>query len=135
MCRSLKAVLERQDARTGRISFIDISDPYYDPLANMGIEYDEAMETIHAIQQDGQVLQGTDALRLLFGTVGLGWAVDLMEVPLLNKLVDLLYEFLSANRISLGNALDGIIAAKRIDMSKQGVETCGDVDEECAIEW
>jgi hypothetical protein len=54
----------------------------------MGIEYDEAMETIHAIQQDGQVLQGTDALRLLFGTVGLGWAVDLMEIPLLNKLVD-----------------------------------------------
>lgn len=30
---------------------------------------------------------------------------------------------------------DGIIAAKRIDMSKKGVETCGDVDEECAIEW
>lgn len=24
---------------------------------------------------------------------------------------------------------DGIIAAKRIDMSKKGVETCGDVDE------
>lgn len=27
-----------------------------------------------------------------------------------------LYEFLSANRISLGNALDGIIAAKRVNM-------------------
>lgn len=24
---------------------------------------------------------------------------------------------------------DGIIAAKRIDLSKKGVETCGDVDE------
>lgn len=30
---SLKAVLERQDNRQGKISFIDISDPYYDPLA------------------------------------------------------------------------------------------------------
>lgn len=30
---SLKAVLERQDNRKGLISFIDISDPYYDPLA------------------------------------------------------------------------------------------------------
>jgi hypothetical protein len=29
---------------------------------------------------------------------------------------------------------DGIIAAKRIDLSKKGVETCGDVDEECTIE-
>lgn len=33
MCRSLKAVLERQDNRQGLISFIDISDLYYDPLA------------------------------------------------------------------------------------------------------
>lgn len=135
MCRSLKAVLSRQDNRQGLISFIDISDPYYDPLANMGIEYDEAMETIHVIKRDGSVVQGTAALELLFGTVGLGWAVNLMELPIVSKLVDLLYEFLSANRISLGNALDGIIAAKRIDMSKKGVDTCGDVDEECAIEW
>ena len=36
-------------------------------------------------------------------------------------------QFLSANRLSLGGALDGIIAAKRMDMSKKGVETCGDV--------
>lgn len=52
-----------------------------------------------------QVFQGTAALELLFGTVGLGWAVNLMELPIISKLVDLLYEFLSANRISLGNAL------------------------------
>jgi predicted DCC family thiol-disulfide oxidoreductase YuxK len=51
------------------------------------------------------VLQGTAALEKLFSTVGLGWAVNLMELPIISKLVDLLYEFLSANRISLGNAL------------------------------
>jgi hypothetical protein len=51
------------------------------------------------------VVQGTLALETLFGTVGLGWAVNLMELPIISKLVDLLYEFLSANRISLGNAL------------------------------
>lgn len=44
-------------------------------------------------------------------------------------------QFLSANRLSLGGALDGIIAAKRMDMSKKGVETCGDIDEGCAVEW
>jgi hypothetical protein len=52
-----------------------------------------------------QVVQGTLALETLFSTVGLGWAVNLMELPIISKLVDLLYEFLSANRISLGNAL------------------------------
>jgi hypothetical protein len=49
--------------------------------------------------------------------------------------VDLLYQFLSANRLSLGGALDGIIAAKRMDMSKSGVQTCADVDEQCTAEW
>ena len=28
-----------------------------------------------------------------------------------------------------------IIATKRIEQSKKGVETCGDVDEACAVEW
>jgi hypothetical protein len=76
------------------------------------------------------VLLGTDALRALFDTVGLGWAVRLSEVPLFAKLLEVVYDFLSANRIVLGGALDGLIAAKRMDMSKKGVETCGDVDEE-----
>lgn len=97
MCNSLKKVLERQDNRRGQLAFVDISDPYYDPMQNMvrargglawldlvrawrggvwcarpararhiaatpppllphqGIEYDEAMETIHAIKTDGTV--------------------------------------------------------------------------------
>lgn len=50
-------------------------------------------------------MQGTAALETLFSTVGLGWAVNLMELPIVSKLVDVLYEFLSANRISLGNAM------------------------------
>ncbi len=82
-----------------------------------------------------QVLYGTDALRAMFKEVGLGWAADLSEWPLLAKIVDIIYNFLSANRISLGGALDAIIAAKRIEMSKEGVEACGDLDEECVVEW
>ena len=50
---------------------------------------------------------GTPALLVLFDTVGLGWAVKLSENPLVAKLVDLVYEFLSHNRISLGNTFDG----------------------------
>ena len=81
------------------------------------------------------MLLGTDALRALFDTVGLGWAVRLSEIPLFAKIMDVVYDFLSANRLSLGAAFDGVIAAKRIDLSKKGVETCGDVDEECSVDW
>jgi hypothetical protein len=52
-------------------------------------------------------------------------------VPCLFRLVDILYDFLSANRISLGGALDGIIAAKRMEMSKEGKETCSG---ECSLQ-
>mmetsp|Transcript_21371 Transcript_21371/g.46741 ORF Transcript_21371/g.46741 Transcript_21371/m.46741 type:complete len:400 (+) Transcript_21371:151-1350(+) len=135
MCQSLMAVLKRQDNSRGLIKFVNIADPNYAPKKHMGITYEEAMDTIHAIQVDGTVLMGTDALKALFDTVGLGWATKLSDLPGLNKVVDATYNFLSANRISLGGAMDAIIAAKRVDMSKQGVQTCSDVDEECVVEW
>ncbi|KAI8474569.1 MAG: hypothetical protein J3K34DRAFT_407422, partial [Monoraphidium minutum] len=134
MCLTLKGVLERQD-KDKKIRFVDISDLDYDPMANMGVEFEDAMDTIHAIRPDGRVLQGTDALRGLFGEVGLGWVVGLMESPLMAKIVDFVYEFLSKNRIKIGGAMDAIIAAKRVSMSKAGVEVCGDVDGGCEIEW
>lgn len=135
MCSSLMNVLKRQDNGRNLIKFVNIAEPDYKPKSHMGISYEEAMETIHAIQPDGTVLQGTTALEQLFETVGLGWATRIMELPIINKIVDLLYQFLSANRLSLGGALDGIIAAKRMDMSKSGIQTCGDVDEQCTAEW
>ncbi|KAI8471497.1 MAG: hypothetical protein J3K34DRAFT_376486 [Monoraphidium minutum] len=134
MCTTLKGVLERQD-KAGAIRFVDISDVDYDPMANMGVEFEDAMTTIHAVLPDGRVLQGTDALRGLFGEVGLGWVVGLMESPVLAKLVDVIYEFLSKNRIKIGGAMDALIAARRVSMAKAGVETCGDVDGGCEVDW
>ena len=93
------------------------------------------MDTIHAIRPDGRVLQGTEALRALFGEVRLGWVVTLMESPLLAKIVDLLYDFLSKNRIQISGAMDALVAARRVNMAKAGVEVCGDVDGGCEIEW
>eukprot|EP00199_Chlamydomonas_sp_CCMP681_P001981 CAMPEP_0119107482 /NCGR_PEP_ID=MMETSP1180-20130426/10462_1 /TAXON_ID=3052 ORGANISM="Chlamydomonas cf sp, Strain CCMP681" /NCGR_SAMPLE_ID=MMETSP1180 /ASSEMBLY_ACC=CAM_ASM_000741 /LENGTH=348 /DNA_ID=CAMNT_0007092977 /DNA_START=181 /DNA_END=1224 /DNA_ORIENTATION=- len=135
MCMSLKTVLKRQDRERGLIKFVNIAEDTYNPSKNMGITYEEAMETIHVIRPDGEVIYGTDALRAMFKEVGLSWAADLSAWPFVSKLVDLIYHFLSSNRISLGGAFDAIIAAKRVEMSKKGVESCGDLDEECSVEW
>lgn len=105
------------------------------PLNAQGISYDEAMETIHAIRPDGTVAQGTNAIKEMYAAVGLGWLIWLMELPIATKLVDLIYEYLSKNRISLGNSMDMLLAGKKLDMSKQGVTTCADVDEACEVEW
>jgi hypothetical protein len=44
-----------QDNGKGRIKFVNIAADDYNPSKNMGIEYEEAMETIHAILPDGSV--------------------------------------------------------------------------------
>jgi hypothetical protein len=82
-----------------------------------------------------QVLIGTDALKALFSEVGLGWATKLADIPLVAWLVDALYNFLSERRVSFGGLFDGVIAAKRMEMVKEGKETCGDMDDECVVEW
>ena len=48
-------VLKRQDNNRNLVKFVNIADPDYKPKSHMGITYAEAMETIHAIQPDGQV--------------------------------------------------------------------------------
>lgn len=42
------------------------------------------METIHAIARDGHVYTGTEALKELYDTVGLGWAARLGNLPVLS---------------------------------------------------
>lgn len=44
-----------------------------------------------AIYPDGHVIQGTEALKALFTTVGLGWAVYISDLPIITYLVDALY--------------------------------------------
>jgi len=55
MCQSLKTLLERQDRGRGAVCFVNIADPSYDPLRHMGVTYEEAMDTIHAIRSSGEV--------------------------------------------------------------------------------
>ncbi|GFR48728.1 hypothetical protein Agub_g10685 [Astrephomene gubernaculifera] len=135
ICSSMKELLERQDKGVGRIIFMDVSSPKYRPSKNMGISQDEAMTTIHAIRPDGSVLMGTDAIRAMYTVVGLGWLAFLMELPLFTSAVDALYDFISRNRISLGGAMDTLLAGKKLQMSKAGITTCSDVDEECSVDW
>lgn len=70
MCRTLRNVLSRKDGDKGRVAFVNISDRNYDPQQHAGIEYEDAMETIHVIKRDdGEVVTGPDALTLLYDTV------------------------------------------------------------------
>ena len=85
MCQALVALLRRQDDGAGRIKFVNIASMAYAPRENEGIEFEDAMETIHAILRDGTVLKGTEALKRLYATVGLGWAAQLGDLPIVSQ--------------------------------------------------
>lgn len=57
MCQSLMNVLKRQDNSRGLIEFVNIADDAYNPRNHMGITYEEAMTTIHALRPDGTIVQ------------------------------------------------------------------------------
>lgn len=54
-------MLQRRDAGKGRICFVDVADPAYDPALHAGITFERAMERIHAVEADGTVLTGARA--------------------------------------------------------------------------
>ncbi|KAL4447673.1 hypothetical protein ABPG75_004892 [Micractinium tetrahymenae] len=135
MCLSLVAMLRRQDAGQGRIKFVNIASLQYDPADNEGILYEEAMETIHAIQRDGTILKGTDALKAMYGTVGLGWAAQFGDLPIISTIVEWVYELLSKLRMPMGKGMDAVLAMRRMKMTSEGIEHCVDDEEQCAAEW
>jgi predicted DCC family thiol-disulfide oxidoreductase YuxK len=123
MCRTLKNVLTRQDGGAGRVAFVNIADPSYDEDENEGIAYEDAMETIHVIKADGDVVTGPDALRLLYDTVGLGWASRVAALPLVSWVVDRLYDLISKYRLGIGG-VDAVIALKRLSQVEAGEDQC-----------
>eukprot|EP00884_Botryococcus_braunii_P019413 jgi/Botrbrau1/6155/Bobra.331_2s0045.1 len=140
VCASVKAFLQNADGGKGRIKFVDISDGDYDPAANKNIEYEEAMEDIHAIKRDGTVIKGYAALQLLYEVVGLGWVMRLAALPGVAWLVEKLYSSVSGNRHKLGDLMKPLLAANVavsvMHMEEDGGTGCGKKKEECeAPDW
>ena len=99
--------------------------------------YEDAMDPIHGIKRDGSIVTGPDALRLLYDTVGLGWAARAARLPVVSWLVDRAYDLISKYRLGIGG-VDAVIAMKRLSQVDEGTDTCDKTedDEECdAPEW
>lgn len=123
VCQQQKQLLESRDT-SGAIQFVDISDEGYDPELNAGIDFEDAMASIHAIRRtDGQVLAGIDALRALYSQVGLGWVFAAASVPFLRPLVSALYKWFSAARLR-ASGRDDLLDA--LQAAAEGIETGGE---------
>jgi predicted DCC family thiol-disulfide oxidoreductase YuxK len=72
-CLREVTMLRRRDGGRGRIRFVDIDAPNYDPASYANISYRDAMGRIHGLREDGTVLRDLAVFREAYRLVGLGW--------------------------------------------------------------
>ena len=98
LCRRAMEGLKRRDAK-GRIVPEDISDPAFDP-ARYRLTAEQVRSAMHVVLPDGRILPAMDAVRAVYGAVGLGWLVAPTGWPGIRWLADLSYRFLARHRLA-----------------------------------
>lgn len=106
LCMREVNMLRRRDAAQNRIDFVDIASPDYDPSANSGITFEQAMGQIHAIEADGTVIKNIDVFKRLYEVVGLGWVYGFTSIEPLRKAADALYDVWARYRLPLTGRAD-----------------------------
>lgn len=97
LCRREVAWMRRLDRGRGRVRFVDIADPAFDPTA-AGRDRDTLMARIHARLPDGTWIEGVEAFRRVYGALGLGWVVAPTRLPGVRRLLDLAYQRFARRR-------------------------------------
>lgn len=110
----------RNDA--GRLAFVDISAPGFDPtpygatLAQMDAE-------IHALAADGRLMKGVQVLRLAYEAVGLGWVMRPVGWGPLRGVSDVAYRLFARHRRTVSRVaaplIDGVRALRARQMARR----------------
>lgn len=109
LCVREIGMIRRLDRR-GRLGFIDIATPGFDP-ESVGIDYQSLMDRIHGRLPDGTLVEGVEVFRRLYGAIGLGWLVAVTRIPGVSHALDAGYHLFAKNRLRLtGRCADGVCA-------------------------
>ena len=105
LCLREVTFLQRRDRRlhpgAPQLAFVDINADDYNPTANGGISYREAMGRIHALRADGAVLRDVAVFREAYRLIGLGWLYVPSAWPGLRQLADAMYSLWARWRLPL----------------------------------
>lgn len=111
----------------GRLVFVDIAAPGFDPLP-YGVALAELHAEIHAQRPDGSLLRGIEVLRLAYAAVGLGWVLRPTAWAPLRPAFDLAYRLFARHRMAISGALGPAITAlrdRRAQQVAQRMRQCG----------
>lgn len=112
----------------GRLAFVDISQPGFEP-APYGASLAAMQAEIHGIRADGQQVRGLEALRLAYAAVGLGWVLRATGIRPLRPLFDIGYRLFARYRQPLSRAAAPLINALRAHRARRvvaGMARCHD---------
>ncbi len=102
-CRREMARLRRWD-RSGRLAFVDIAGPGFDP-APLGVSLAAMNTEMHGLRADGAMLVGTDAILAAYTLAGRAWLVWPLRVPALRPMLASAYRGFARNRYRISRWL------------------------------
>ncbi|MBL0730372.1 thiol-disulfide oxidoreductase DCC family protein [Piscinibacter sp. HJYY11] len=110
----------RNDA--GRLVFVDISAPGFDPTP-FGASLEAMDAEIHALRADGQLMKGVQVLRLAYEAVDLGWVMRPVGWGPLRGPADVAYRVFARHRRTISRAaaplIDGVRALRAWQMARR----------------
>jgi predicted DCC family thiol-disulfide oxidoreductase YuxK len=83
--------------RAGKLSFIDIADPGFEP-SFLGVDAAALNRELHSRTSSGEILVGIDSMLAAYTLVGKGWLVFPLRVKLLRPLLAWMYRAFARNR-------------------------------------
>lgn len=86
--------------RHGRLRFTDIAAPDFDPTST-GLTQAELMASIRGRMPSGELVEGVEVFRQLYGAVGLAPLMPLTRLPGIRHALDASYRVFARNRLRL----------------------------------
>ena len=114
LCTREVVFLKSRDKQR-KLDFVDIDSPDYDPQKYRGITYRDAMGRIHAIREDGQIIQNLSVFQEAYDLIGLGWIYAPTKLPYIKFIFKFIYERWAFYRlkITLRPSLDCLCSMKQ----------------------
>ena len=91
----------RSKNKKEHLRFIDINSSDFSLDLKYEITYKQAMERIHALKSDGSVIKDIKVFQEAYNLIGLGWIYAPTKLPIIDKLVELIYGFWAKYRLKL----------------------------------
>ena len=94
--------------RADRIKYTDIAAPDFDAEAQTGLSFETLMARIHGRTADGNLIEGVEVFRQLYGRTFLRGTVGLTRLPGVAGLLRMGYVFFARYRLRMTNRCDAV---------------------------